>query len=98
MLGLAGLQAKHQLSVHLGLLYARIEIDFGQGERRLFEGELKGDEFLLQEALKSVAQEAKFNYSANRGKIQSIAGVTGTWEIYKNGDLQNLSFNELVTS
>ena len=76
---------------------ARIEIDFNNGSRRVFEGELK-ESYPLLLALESVAEEGSFQLKTQKDIIKQIAGVGGSWKIYKNGVPTNAPLNDLVVS
>lgn len=68
--------------------YARIEVDFGNGSRRLFEGEVDGTSYPLHAVLGSAAEEGGFTVTFSDGSVQEIAGVgngAGKWLVYRNG-------------
>lgn len=64
---------------------ARIEIDFGE-RKRFFEGKVGKYTYAFDAALRSVAQEGNFTIKSRAGKITAVAGITGSWKIYKNGE------------
>lgn len=76
---------------------AWIEIDFGE-RKRLFEGDIGKYIYTLDAALKSVAREGDFAIKTRAGKITEIAGVTGPWKIYKNGEEAEGPPNQLAIS
>lgn len=63
---------------------AWVEIDFGE-RRRLFEGEVGKYAYTFDAALRSAAKEGNFTVKTRAGKITAVAGVAGSWKIYKNG-------------
>lgn len=74
---------------------ARIEIDFSNGAKRVFEGEL-GESYPLLIALTSVAEEGNFQFETQKDAIKEIAGVGGSWRIYKNGAYIDAPLNNLT--
>lgn len=64
---------------------AKIELDFNNGKRRLFVGEL-ATAYRLPVAIRAVAEEGRFTYQIEDGKIRELAGVRGEWKIYRNGE------------
>lgn len=60
-----------------------VEIDFGN-RMRIFEGTSVATS-TLNRALEALADTGRLAVSAKNDKIISIAGVRGTWKIYKNG-------------
>lgn len=64
---------------------AIIEIDFNNGKKRAFEGELGKEVYPLHLALQSVTDEGNFSLSLEGPSIKEIAGVSGPWKIYQNG-------------
>lgn len=63
---------------------AWVEIDFGE-RKRLFAGEVGKYTYAFDAALRSAAKEGNFTIKSRAGKITAIAGVAGSWKIYKNG-------------
>lgn len=74
---------------------AKIELDFNNGKRRLFVGEL-ATAYRLPVALRAVAREGDFTYKIEGGEIKELAGVKGEWKIYKNGKSTNESIDLLT--
>lgn len=66
---------------------AWVELDFGNGFKRLFEGNLQGNSYPLLVALGAAADAGNFGYKIDTGKITSLAGKRGKWKIYRNGNL-----------
>lgn len=66
---------------------AWIELDFGNGSKRLFEGNLRGRAYPLLTGLDAAADAGNFRYKIGTGKIVSLAGIQGNWKIYKNNGL-----------
>lgn len=78
-------KAPYQTPAVSSPIYAVIEIDFNNGKKRAFEGELGGGVYPLALALQSVAEEGQFAVSIKEGSVEHIAGVNGPWKIYQNG-------------
>jgi hypothetical protein len=74
---------------------AIIELDFNNGKKRMFAGELD-TVYPLMAALDSISKEGKFEYKVKDGKIEEIAGVRGKWRIYHNGNLPKSPVEELT--
>lgn len=66
---------------------AWIEIDFGNGLRRMFEGDLDNLAYPFESALRASARAGGFTYTIRQGKIIELAGVQGSkgqWRVYQN--------------
>lgn len=74
---------------------ARIELDFNNGDRRMFAGELDAD-YPLKTAVQSAAEEGNFTYRIKNGRVEELAGVKGAWRVYKNGELVEEPVDQLV--
>lgn len=77
---------------------ARVEMDFGNGLKRAFEGEVSNNPYPLITVLDVISEEGNFKWAARDGKIAGIAGVanqTGSWKIYKNGSLKEEGLEQL---
>lgn len=74
---------------------ARIEINFSNGTKRIFEGELE-ESYPLLIALASVAEEGKFQLETQKDAIKEVAGVGGSWRIYKNGTATDAPLKDLT--
>lgn len=68
-----------------GAQEAKVEIDFNNGTKRMFVAEL-ATIYRLSVALSSVAEAGGFTYRIKNGKLEELAGVTGEWKIYRNGE------------
>ena len=75
---------------------AWIEVDFGEGKRRLFEGEVGGETYALLPALLSVAESGEFRIKVSGGRITEIAGVPATWAVYRNEKTIGTNINLLI--
>lgn len=78
---------------------AWIELDFGAGHKRLFEGIVDRETYPFSSVLKVVAENHNFNVDIRKGKIASIDGVgksSGTWRIYKQGALVLIPLDRLM--
>lgn len=75
---------------------AWIEIDFGNGTKRLFQGTIGSKQYSLSSALESAGREGGFTFRVERGVLDSLGGVSGKWEIYRNGVLIDDLFSELT--
>ncbi len=76
---------------------AWVEIDFGT-KKRLFEGNLSGFSYPLEEVISAVAEAGTFDWRKQNGAITVIAGVKnnpGQWKIYKNGSPQKDGLEKL---
>jgi len=62
-----------------------VEFSFKNGEKRLFEGEFRGD-FPLSDILEETSKSGLFEIQTQEGKIMSIDGKTGNWRIYHNNE------------
>lgn len=62
----------------------KIEFDFRNGTKRVFEGENVVRPVPLQIALISLAQEAGISLQIKSGQIAQVAGVSGNWRVYRN--------------
>lgn len=72
--------------------YAWIEVDFGDGTKRLFEGDVDGGSYSLDAVLGSAAQEGGFTVTIRDGVVHELAGVGnagGVWLVYRNGQKLN---------
>lgn len=71
--------------------YAWIELDFGGGRRRMFEGEVGSAAYSLESGLRAASAAGNFTYTVRKGVIKEIAGVqtsfNGIWRIYRNSAL-----------
>lgn len=77
---------------------AWIELDFGNGAKRLFQGELGSASYPFLLALQSAADNGRFNIRAQKGKLQEIADTAGAWRVYKNGQILTDPVDDLVIS
>lgn len=78
---------------------AWIELDFGAGTKRLFEGVVDREIYPFSSVLKVVAENHNFNLDIRKGKVASIDGVgksSGVWKIYKQGALIALPLEVLT--
>lgn len=73
----------------------RVEIDFGENRRRIFEG-VSNESSKFDRALKSIASTGRIAFTAGNEKIFSIAGARGSWKIYKNGALTKNPLSSLI--
>lgn len=68
---------------------AWIEIDFGNGKKRLFEGDVSQRSYTLDIALYAAGQAGLFDFTVEQGKIAALADIPNTrqkkWIIYRNG-------------
>ncbi|MBI3420799.1 MAG: hypothetical protein HY006_01940 [Candidatus Sungbacteria bacterium] len=65
-----------------------IEIDFGNGKKRVFEGMMGDIHYPLHQALSAIAQSGKLSLRINKGEIRMLDGFMsppGTWQVYRNG-------------
>ncbi|MBI2121780.1 MAG: hypothetical protein HYT98_01525 [Candidatus Sungbacteria bacterium] len=82
-----------------GNKYALVEVDFGNGKKRYFQGDVNGYQYTLSEALNSAANNGKFSLTLRNGDIAELAGIYdrgGSWKIYLNGREQNAPADALV--
>jgi len=76
-----------------------VEIDFGNGAKRLFEGDIDGQEYSLKDSLQIISDTGQFALKTKEGKITSLAGIGGSigeWRIYKNNELANQGIDDLT--
>ncbi len=69
------------------LTRAWIEIDFGNGRRRVFEGDVGHHQYLVKPLLETVARERKLALAFKKGSVRHIGGVgtpLGIWKIRWN--------------
>lgn len=76
--------------------YAFIEIDFGNGEKRRFEGNLHNTTYQFPIVFKTVAEVGKFSYRWRDGGIEHIDGIRGPWKVYRNGALTTAPPHKLM--
>ncbi|KKU06011.1 MAG: hypothetical protein UX07_C0009G0015 [Parcubacteria group bacterium GW2011_GWA2_45_30] len=79
--------------------YALLEVDFGNGKKRYFQGDVNGYQYTLSEVLDSAANNGKFSLTLRNGDIAELAGIYdsgGSWKIYLNDREQNMSADALV--
>ena len=68
--------------------HAIVELDFGNGKKRAFRGEVDGETYGFKYSLDLIAKVGKFNYREKNGWIDNLSGIGGTpglWNIYRNG-------------
>lgn len=68
---------------------ALIEINFGNGKKRVFAGAVKNEVYPLETALKSAAENGKFTFEIKNGFIRRLAEIGNSrdsWTIYKNNE------------
>lgn len=69
---------------------ARLTIDFGDGTKRAFEGQVAGGMTIISALRVSQAAGQFEAVTDNRGQVIDIAGVKNgnkkRWEVYRNGD------------
>lgn len=78
---------------------AFIELDFGNGKKRAFRGEVDGRTYDLKSSLELIAKEAQFTFRERSGRIEKLADIgnaSGVWKIYRNGEKINLPLQELM--
>ncbi len=71
--------------VHAGRAW--IEIDFGNGGRRMFEGDLGDLIYPLESGLRAASRAGDFTYEIRKGRIVELAGVHNAeeqWRVYRN--------------
>lgn len=74
-----------------------IELDFGNGKKRLFEIGVRDESYPLKPALITTAEFGKFQIEMREdGTIESIGGVKGRWGIYQSGDKISDSVEDLA--
>ena len=74
-----------------------IELDFGNGKKRLFELMAENPEYPLAPALITISEFGGFAVEIKKdGTIARIDGVGGRWGIYKNGEKVEESAREFV--
>ena len=79
--------------------YALLEVDFGNGKKRYFQGDVNGYQYTLSDVLDSAANNGKFSLTLRNGDIAELAGIYdsgGSWKIYLNDREQNTSADALV--
>lgn len=76
---------------------ALVEVDFGNGKKRLFSGELGNDPQELKSSLKDIAAIGRFSFKEKNGRITEVAGIgsNGKWLVYQNGDKVDLALDNL---
>jgi hypothetical protein len=78
--------------------YSWIEIDFGNGKKRLFQGRVE-EEVFLSAALSNITRDNKLSFLIKNGSIQELDGkknATDRWRIYKNGEQMPPPLNLLL--
>ena len=81
--------------------HALIELDFGNGKKRAFRGEVDDTIYDLKSSLEIIAKEAKFTFREKNGRIEKLADIgnaSGVWKIYQNGQVVNQSLQELTVT
>lgn len=81
--------------------HALVELNFGNGQRRAFRGEVDGRVYDLKSSLELIAKEADFIFQEKNGQIENLAGVKnapGIWKIYKNGQPHNQPLHQLTVA
>lgn len=76
-----------------------VEVNFGDGKKRWFEGTLGKETYPLTVALESISQTGSLNIEIKKGKIYSVADVgdgAGAWIVYYNSALEKKSLEKLV--
>lgn len=79
--------------------YARIEVDFGNGKKRYFQGDVNGYQYTFSEVLNSAANNGNFSLTLRNGDIVELAGIydsSGSWRVYLNGEEQKKPMNALM--
>jgi len=75
-----------------------IEIDFGDGSRRRFQGDLDNMPYPLRDTLLLIAKEGGLRLDIENGKIKEIGGVGGSggeWRVYQKGSPRERNLEEL---
>ncbi len=70
------------------LTRAWIELDFGDGRKRIFEGTVDHHQYLLKHSLEAAAGEARLKLAFRDGiliRIENTGNPAGVWSIYRNG-------------
>lgn len=83
-----------RMPVRLGF----IQIDFGNGRKRRFQGELGNTASSLEDALRAIAQETGMSLSIVEGKVisvDSVGGTDGEWKIYRGAVPTDKNLKEL---
>lgn len=78
---------------------ALIEINFGNGKKRVFAGDVKNEVYPLETALKSAAENGKFTFQIKNGFIRRLAergDSRNSWAIYKNDEKVAAHIGELT--
>ena len=79
---------------------AWIEIDFGLGHKRLFEGVVEKEVYPFSSVLRVVSENHNFTVDIRKGAIKSIDGVgksSGSWKIYnRQGALVSAPLDSLT--
>lgn len=68
---------------------AWIEVDFGGGKKRLFEGDVGRQTYTLDVALFAAAQAGNFTFGMEKGRLTELAGLPNkkeNWIVYRNGE------------
>lgn len=73
-----------------------IELDFSNGSKRLFEGDLREGSYPLTAALQTAAEAGNFSYKIEKGRIISLAKRNGNWEIYHNDNLTKNAIEKIT--
>ena len=91
-------KASYAPPVHISEKRAWIEIDFGNGKKRMFESALGEENYSLETALASAARAGNFSFSAENGRINHIAHIDnpGAWRVYRNGNITQSSIKNLT--
>lgn len=80
---------------------ALIELDFGNGKKRAFRGEVGSATYDLKSSLELIAKEAKFTFKEKNGSVEKLADVSnasGVWKIYRNGEMVTLPLQKLTVA
>lgn len=78
----------------------RIELDFGNGTRRLFEGVVFTQEspYSLEAALREIARISDIRVQTKNSYIESINGIGGKnlWNVYRNGERTDMPLRRVI--
>lgn len=81
--------------------YTLIEVDFGNGQKRYFQGQVGEYQYTFSEALDSAANNGKFSLTVRNGDIAELAGIYdsgGSWKVYLNGREQKAPVDKFIVS
>lgn len=67
--------------------FAWVEIDFGNGKKRLFRGEVGREAYPLRATIESIAKDSDLPIKIHGGSITEIEGIAGVWNIYRNSEM-----------